>query len=432
MRGEGHQSGHVRPAKRLPDKRGTVEGRLERRQPGAIGVDRPGDAVAGSAFWGSGLAVALLVTAASLVGLASLLRTPPPFIDEGWFASRAWAFVQTGQNFGPMDRGVFDRYDGYWTYFPWLPTFFQSLSFRVLGLSLFSLRIASFVFGLLLLLATYLIADRLAGRRVALLAILLVSLSRAFLYSSHLGRPDIFAAAFGFGALALYAWDRSHRLSVASVLSGLAVGLAFESWPYGVLYGPTIGVLYLLEYRRALPRSGRFWGFAIGAGLGLLFYAWLHIVPYPQTYLAISELIALGSGEGRTPPLLSLDPAVWAQTTVDMAVQFVSLWNLRIPFVVGGLVVLWRSRSASERKLLRVCVVLLLAYLLLVRNKGPWYAILVAPAGDLLAAVFLQRLWHALLTRGDAITAYLRRTPLVGRLALPRPDRKSTRLNSSH
>jgi len=394
-----------------------VEGHLQRRQPGVVGVERSRGALADSAFWTSGLAVALLIAAVTLVGLASLLRTPAPFIDEGWFASRAWAFIHTGQNFGSMDRGVFDRYDGYWTYFPWLPTFFQSLAFRALGLSLFSLRLASFVFGMVLVLATYVIADRLAGRSVALLTVLLVSLSRAFLYSSHLGRPDIFAATFGFGALALYAWDRSPRLSVASVLSGLAVGLAFESWPYGLLYGPTLAVLYLLEYRRALLRALRFWGFATGAAAGLALYAWLHILPYPQTYLAISRLIAIGSGEGRTPPLLSMDPDVWMQTTLDMVWQFMSLWNLRIPLVVGGVVVLWRSRSASERKLLGICVVLLLAYLFLVRNKGPWYAILVAPAGDLLAAVFLARLWRTI--RSGAAAAYLRQAPLVGRFRLP-------------
>jgi hypothetical protein len=111
-----------------------------------------------------------------------------------------------------------------------------------------------------------------------------------------------------------------------------------------------------------------------------------------------------------------MDPAVWLQTTTDMAVQVLSLWNLRIPLVVGGLVALWRSRSASERKLLGICAVVLLAYLLLVRNKGPWYAILVAPAGDLLAAVFLHRLWRAI--QSGAAPAYLRRVPLVGWLQL--------------
>src|SRR5438128_1773867 len=173
-------------------------------------------------------AAALLVPPA-LLSFWSLLRTPPPFIDEVWFANRAWAYLQTGLNFGTMDEGVWDHFDGHWTYFPWLPSLFEALAFRFLGLSLFALRIPSLAFGLVLLGAVYAIARHFGGRRLALLSLLLVGLSRAFVYSSHLGRPDVIGAAFGFGAIALYLTDRSRSVSPASLLSGLAIGLAFES-----------------------------------------------------------------------------------------------------------------------------------------------------------------------------------------------------------
>jgi 4-amino-4-deoxy-L-arabinose transferase-like glycosyltransferase len=340
----------------------------------------------------SWLSLALPLAAALLLGLFSLLRTPAPFIDEVWFANRAWGFVQNGLNFGTLDEGVWNRFDGYWTYFPLLPTYFVSLAFHVFGLSLFSLRLTSLVFGLILLVGLYTIADRLGGRRLAVLTVVLVSLSRAFVYSSHLGRPDIMGAAFGFGAIALYVAERSRRLPLATALAGFLVGLAFESHPFGAIYGPMIGALFLIDYGWRALFNRRLWAFALGTGVGLLFYGALHVLPYPQTYLAINGIAALAAGAVRTPPLFNPDPAVWLQSGLDMALQFGSLWNVRIPFIALGAFLLWRSGARSDRRLLAICAVVLVAYFGLIRNKNPWYAVMAAPAGDLLVAVCLERL----------------------------------------
>src|SRR3954463_4336263 len=79
----------------------------------------------------SWLTLAPLLVVMAAVGLWSLLRTPAPFIDEVWFANRAWAFLQTGRNFGTLDQGVWDHFDGYWTYFPWLPSVFVAFAFQI-------------------------------------------------------------------------------------------------------------------------------------------------------------------------------------------------------------------------------------------------------------------------------------------------------------
>ena len=339
----------------------------------------------------SWLALAVPLAAALALGLFSLLRTPAPFIDEVWFANRTWGFVQTGLNFGTLDEGVWDHFDGYWTYFPWLPTYFVSLAFKWFGLSLFSLRVTSLAFGLLLLVALYAIAARLGGRRLAVLTVVLVSLSRAFVYSSHLGRPDIMGAAFGFGAIALYVCERSARWPVMTALAGFAVGLALDTHPFGSIYGPMIALLLLIDYGWRALLTRRLWAFALGGAAGLAFFAALHVLPYPQTYLAISSLAALAAGAVRTPPLITPDPAVWRQSAIDMAVQLGSYWNLRIPFILVGAVLLWRSRERSDRRLLAICAVVLATYFGLIRNKNPWYGIMAAPTGDLLVAVVLER-----------------------------------------
>ncbi len=338
---------------------------------------------------------ALLATAAGL-GLFGLMRTPPPFVDEAWYASRAWALIQSGQAFGALDRGVFDNYEGYWTYYPLLGTWFQAQAIRSLGLNLFAVRVTSLLFGLLLLGAVYTVGVRLGGTRLGLFAMLLVSLSEAFLLSSHLARHDIMVAALGFGAIALYVTDRASAISVRSILSGLAVGLAFEIHVNGMIYGPAIAGLYLLDHGSSVLRAKRFWGFAAGLCGGLLFYAAMHVLPYPQTFLSLTSLAYSST---HTPPVLVPDPSVWLQSAVDSA-WFLLRYNVaRAPLVVWGFLALARRGSMSDRKLLMLFSSLFLALVLMIRNKIGYYAILTTPASDLLVAALLAEMtrerWHS-------------------------------------
>ncbi len=328
------------------------------------------------------------------VNLFSLLRTPPPFIDEVWFANRAWALATTGLNFGTMDSGVFDNFPGYWTYFPWLPSAFQAIGLRLFGLDLFGLRAVSLAFGLGLLAAVYLTVARTAGQAAALLAVFLVGLSRAFVYSAHLGRPDIMTAAFGFGAVAAWVAARPGRqLPPGLLAAGFLAGLSVEFHPFGGLYVAVLGGALLVDLVGRPFGAGALVAFGAGVGLGLGVYLGLHVLPYPETYATVNNLVALSAGAVRTPPILTPDYRVWVASVTDMAAQFGSLWNLRIPLVLGGIVLLARSRDPNRRRLLTVCLLLLAGYLGLIRNKNPWYAIMVAPVGDILAAAFI--VWAA-------------------------------------
>src|SRR5438132_10247673 len=68
------------------------------------------------------LAVVGLFVCVAAYNFYTLLLTPVVFVDEAWNASRTWGLLHTGHAFGTLDSGVFDKYDGYWTYFPWLGT----------------------------------------------------------------------------------------------------------------------------------------------------------------------------------------------------------------------------------------------------------------------------------------------------------------------
>jgi 4-amino-4-deoxy-L-arabinose transferase-like glycosyltransferase len=337
--------------------------------------------------WLSQLAVLAAVVALHLFGL---LRAPLPFVDDAWYASRALALVRTGRAYGCLDQGVFERYAGYWTILPCLYAWLESLAIRALGLSLLTVRLVSLGAGLVLSGAVFAIGRHLGGKTLGWVAALLTLLSTAFMYSAHLARPDICVAAMGFTAIALCITDTRPGFPLRSVLSGLCVGVAFELNPNGMIYGPVILGLHFWDGSWSALRSRRFWGFAAGVVLGLLIYAALHILPYPQSYFALTGVYALW----RMPPAFQLDPAVWLQSIADLGGLLLAANHLRVPLLLIALVDLWRRGGRAGRQVLWFAALLALSFAALIRHKLPYDAILITPACDLLLAFFLVRLWR--------------------------------------
>jgi 4-amino-4-deoxy-L-arabinose transferase-like glycosyltransferase len=346
----------------------------------------------------------VMLVASFVMGVLTLMRTPLPMNDEAWNAARAWQLIQSGRAFSSLDSGVFDRFDGYWTMFPWLGVWFQSLAVRALGLSLESVRMASLVFGMVLLVAVFAIGNRVGGPRVGLLSVLLLSLSRSFIYSSHLARYDVMVAAFGFGAIALYLYDRGTNGWLKSLLAGLAVGLAFELHAYGAIFGPVLLVLLLIDHGWSIVRARRAWAFGVGVLGGLAFYVAMHILPYPQTF---ATLQGLAFGATHTPPLLTFDPGIWLGSLADTARLFLDYSRWRIPLIVAALIFFWRWRSTPGSRLVVLFLALVLTFAALIRNKT-WfqYAILIFPSVDLVVAAFMVALWDRLARVGSSVRVW--------------------------
>src|SRR5438105_2633649 len=93
-----------------------IEAKAPRSQVGVMAQVRAWGAT-GLYGW---LALSVWIIVVLAVNIPVLVHTPATFVDEAWNANRSWALMHTGRAFGTLDAGVFDRYDGYWTYFPWL------------------------------------------------------------------------------------------------------------------------------------------------------------------------------------------------------------------------------------------------------------------------------------------------------------------------
>jgi 4-amino-4-deoxy-L-arabinose transferase-like glycosyltransferase len=337
---------------------------------------------------------ALLIGAAAFHGFF-LLRMPVPFVDEAWHASRALSLAQTGWAFSDLDSGVADKYEGYWTYNPWVSAWVQALAIGALGLSLFAVRLVSLAFGLLLLVSVYAIARQLVGPRAGLLAVFLVAVSRAFFYSSHLARPDVMVAALGFGAIALTRGEHPPGCRAATIrcaTAGLVLGLALEIHPNAAIYCPAIAVLLLMDHGWSVPstlRSPGLWGFAAGLAVGVAFYLCLHVLPYPATFLTLNHLI---EGPIHVPPLLSMDPWELADSAADLGQLFYSFAHVRLVLFAVALLMLLRRRSRADQQLLILIAALAASMVALIQTKAYFYGILISPAVDLVVAAWLSRL----------------------------------------
>lgn len=337
------------------------------------------------------LALLSLTVVLGALHLFTLDRFPAPFVDEAWLGSRAWGFAQTNRVFGALDAGIFDHYEGYWTFLPWLSTAIQSLPFRLLPApSLYPLRLLSLLFGGLLLVAVYAISRYSSGRWRAWLAVLLVGTSFPFSTSSHLARWDIMVAAFGFAAITLHLYNRERSPWMAALV-GLIAALAFEMHPNGAIFATAIALLFLgASGWRVIFRSD-FWSYLTGGILGGLLYLLLHVFPYPATFVALGNL---NFGATHIPPLFSFDPFVVAralvvtladlrQATVATMVVPAPLWPLAVLAFVATLSVRTR-RAGNDRELLVLCLALFLGHALLIHNKLAYYSILSSPIVALL------------------------------------------------
>jgi len=158
-----------------------------------------------------------------LFNLYSLSSFPPVFIDESWYANVAWNWLTEGVNVDSIH--ALARQNVPWPYLgilPWL------ISFAVAGLGLVQARTVAWVFGLILIVGTFLVGRRSFGRIVGALAALLVVINPAYLQASHYARPDIMLAAFGMFSYFLLISGFENERRWSHFFAGLLIGLSID------------------------------------------------------------------------------------------------------------------------------------------------------------------------------------------------------------
>lgn len=237
-------------------------------------------------------AAVLCILLTSVVLSCALALAKRPWCDEAWFASPAYNLAYHGTigttildphgfAYTPDLKGV-DRFT-YWI----MPGYIlaQAAWYRVVGFSLFSMRLLSIVWSAIALLSWFVVVNWITGsRRVSLLALLLLATEQQFIRSAAFGRMDLMCVALGLSALAAYLHFRESRFLLAMAASSCLATLAMVTHPNGLF-----STLILTGFVVWLDRGRLHFRTLLVAAIPALLIAgaWaLYIVQEPGLFLA--------------------------------------------------------------------------------------------------------------------------------------------------
>lgn len=371
--------------------------------------DRP--AVAARAY-----AATLILTVLLFLGVAliNIDRVPPVFEDEPWQASTGWKIARDGVFGSDMFAGYHGMESHYYGYMPVHPLLL-AVTFRMAGIGVEQMRLEATILALLTLALTWLLARRLFGRAVALLAVVLLVLVRLLGQSpmavtgiplvdgARIARYDIAVPVFGLGALLAYVHARERPGWRWFAVSGLLAALAGLSHVYGAFWLVAIAILALWE------RAGRrqFFALLVGFALPVLAYAgW--VIPNVedwrgQTRIYGSRFEVLDPGWYADNVLREyhrygpgLGPLGW--DWLERPGFWVALVVLPVSLVALGRSGLRGDCAARAVVVPATVIPLLFAMTLQVKQAG--YLLTVVPLGAVVAAWGAVTLWRWLPTIG--------------------------------
>lgn len=333
----------------------------------------------------------------------SLTIYPTVFIDESWLANTSWSWLKTGVPFDLIHAGALDQFGYAWLTDNFIGQAPYAIAYQLIGLGLFQTRLVSWLFSVVLVLATIQVGRRLFDLNAGLLAALLLTLSMPYLQSSR-QRQDIILAAMIMVSfwLALYALD-SEKVW-AHFLSGLVLGLGFDVHQTAMIFFPALAALYLLHYRKRLLFARGTWIVGIGGALGLGYYAATHMLPNYEVYSRLMSFYFVSGADARIP---LTNPDI----ILESAVRELSRYRFRespldLVMIVAGTLVLLYRRSKADQRLLTYTAVAVASFILLSSSKTPLYAIDLYPFFMLIVGA------------GAAAVIQMARRPVVARIAL--------------
>lgn len=309
--------------------------------------------------------------------LCTLSRLPAPYIDEAWFIARARGFAEHGYPFGMLDTGVFDRLPSYQYFFPYFPTALQAIPFIFSDeVNLFATRLISLLCGFAIVFCVYRIGSWVSGALVGKLSAVLLLASSFFIFSSHVARIDIEAAAVGITGFTIILTSVRKNWWLL-ILGGFLSALSVEFHAHAAVITATALAAAISVGVTIRERALYFFLVSTGCGLAGLVYALLHIFPDPSAFLALQKIAFAPS---HTPPLLTFDPliiltGIYQSIFHSLVVQYqIAPWLCLVIFLSGIPLVNGRTRTIGV-----LAAVALISSGLLIRHKFFYYNIYYFP-----------------------------------------------------
>lgn len=259
-----------------------------------------------------------------LLGAAVLLHialsaghsfTQRPWSDEGAMASPAYDLLnggsmgtrlweEAGSTFAGVNRHTY--------YLMPLHLVAQAGWYRLTGISLFSMRLFSLLWALVVMAAWFLLMHRLFDLNLAALTVALIALDYFVLTDSSFGRMDMMSAALGFSGLAAFVVLRERSFAAAILTSHTLVAAAVFTHPMAITHFCSLIFLVLYLNRRDVrPRHIAMAAAPYLAG-GL---AWgLYIFQSPADFMA--QFSGNANYMGRLKALTTPWTGVWREIIV--------------------------------------------------------------------------------------------------------------------
>jgi 4-amino-4-deoxy-L-arabinose transferase-like glycosyltransferase len=312
--------------------------------------------------------------------IPTILVWPPVNGDEGRELNAFW--VASGID--PSARNLDPTYGHDPLYKGGLQGWTSALSFRLFGLSVWSGRIVSMLWGAVLLVGVFLLGRKLFGTMAGIIGMALVAMSQPFLVSTHIVRPDIVVAALVVFALYLAESGVRRGAWQLHLLAGLLLGLSFDVHPNTVAFIPMVGLVYLIRYGKDVVSSRPAWLFLAGIGLGALIYIGYRVLPDPKHYF---DAFSYWVGVDKRPPSLRT-PGQMLQSEVSRFTSYFEGRSIEIAVVALGLLgaIVRLVLKKSPEPLFPGLVIAFAIFTVLVSSKTEYYMVLFYPALLLLVA----------------------------------------------
>jgi 4-amino-4-deoxy-L-arabinose transferase-like glycosyltransferase len=350
--------------------------------------------------------VLLAVILFSLVFATGAALTRRPWCDEGWFASIGYSLIHRGMMgmsvldphgyiFHPNVEGI-DRYT-YWV-MPGYPLM-QAAWYKVLGVSLFSMRSISLFWGVVALLSWYVVVQWLTGDRpVALLATLLLGTEQHFAFSAATGRMDMMCAALGLLSLALYIRLR-RNFTLALFIASCVSAINLFTHPNAIFGMFALAVLILYFDRNRITLSALLLASCPFLVLGSLWGFYITRAPH--------FFVAQFQAQSRVPHRLELPWNPWKSLLQEIELRYASSYaldrafpenlNRIVPalYLAAIIVVVGVSQLRREAGVRILLIFTAISFVLLMCFQKNWYyLVFIIPYYTALLAVASAWFWR--------------------------------------
>ena len=349
----------------------------------------------------------LSTMAFSLLLATGVALTRRPWCDEAWFASPSYNLARHGfMGMTILDPHGFihttyvqgiDRYT-FWVMPGYL--LLQAAWYKMVGVSVFSMRATSVLWSAAALVSWFFIARWIIGdRRVALLAVFLLATEKHFVFSAATGRMDMMCFSLGLISLAAYIRLRSNFTLALFVASSVSA-INFFTHPNAIFGIFAVAFLALYFDRNRITIRALLLAASPFLFLGLLWGLYLAQAPH-------AVVVSQFNAQAKVPHRLVVPWNLWKSFWMELRSRYLHAWTLgssfpvrldRIVMALYGIAIITALSVSQIRRQLGTRVLLILGgitfALLMCFQKNWYYMVFIIPYFSTILAIVSAWAWR--------------------------------------